>query len=126
MNRIVLASLCFLVGCSTELPDAESTWLANKPTEYSFTLTIKCFCPKNDKSVRLSVNGSTEPGTAEDVRTIDDLFRLARMEYPGYSATVDLDPDFFFPTLIELEADHMDAFVEYLVTDFTVPKSASR
>lgn len=134
----VLAACSLLPGASPPPPDAiralaehQAQWASKGLDDYTFTITMQCFCPFTDPLQVTVVDGVvttiTKAGQAVEPREVDglpktvpELFAVVAAQTGAASVTVEWDPAFGFPTSIQVDsiANAIDDEFGYLVTNF--------
>lgn len=135
LTRSVMAGLTLLVGAScglitgsddkeSELRRAELRWSRSGVQDYQVVVQYLCFCGYT-RPVRLTVRsgnvvsrvdaetGQPVPSFGENVRDIAGLFDLIReaMGQNAYRLDVTYDPEYGFPTLIDID------YIQHAVDD---------
>lgn len=122
----------------TALEAAEALWKKKQPEHYAYQLQLSCFCPpeytqpiairvfrgKVQQADLVTSNKPLPPERKEDAKTIEQLFKLIRdaINRPAASVQVTYDPNYGFPSSINIDLDLMMADEEmyYTINAFNV------
>ncbi|MEO5703983.1 MAG: DUF6174 domain-containing protein [Candidatus Limnocylindrales bacterium] len=140
LGMTLLLSACSLLPGASQSPrdaalqalaDHQAQWASKQIDDYTFTLTAQCFCPLNEpiditvaNGVVTSVTKAGEPVAPNEVqglpKTAIELFVVVAAQAKAASLTVEWDPEFGFPSNIQVDsiANAIDDEFGYTVTNF--------
>lgn len=139
-SYFLLPLMAMLMSCATvgqggiqgELDQARSKWRVARPSNYTYTYSLSCFCPRElTDRVRITVQNAkvdnviyTNTGQPVDLQhlqhfhTIDELFDMLQdaINRDPHQMAASYDPSYGYPTSVTIDYNEMIADEEMRFT----------